>query len=148
MTHNYFAATVLVLLVICQGHSTAADQSTSANVPAIVPAPDEIAVRGVPAYGIHLELEQCLKDAAALLGGENGALHIRIGQAQRFYAAGSGFVLRADFTRDDVPPPMINRIVCWHTGQLIASRISVPPLSSEEPEKALAVPQARPPSQH
>ena len=139
------AATALALFIACQVRSAVAEDSNQSSVPPIVPAADEIPILGVPAFSIHQELEQCLKDAADLLGGEAGTLHLRIGTAQRFYSPRSGFVLRADFTRDDVPPPLINRIVCWHTGQLIASRISAPPLSRKRSEKALAVPHAHPP---
>ena len=144
MTRNSFTATALALLVSCQSYAAAGDESNTGKVPPIVPATDEIPVRGVPAFSIHLELEQCLKDAAAFLGREDSTLHVHIGTSQAFYSPDSGFVLRADFTRDDVSAPLTNRIVCWHTGQLIASRISAPPLSPELSKKAIAVPQANP----
>jgi hypothetical protein len=144
MTRNSFTATALALLVSCQSYASSADESKVGKVPPIVPATDEIPVRGVPAFSIHLELEQCLKDAAALLGREDSTLHVHIGASQAFYSHDSGFVLRADFTRDDVSAPLINRIVCWQNGQLIALRLSAPPLSPELSKKAIAVPQAIP----
>lgn len=144
MTRHSFPPIALALLIASQSHTAAAEQSNAGKVPPVVPASDEVPIRGIPAYGIHLELEQCLKDAATLLGGESNSLHVRVGTVRRFYSPASGFVLRADFTRDDVPSSVINRIVCWHTGQLIASRISTLPLSQEESEKALAVPHALP----
>ena len=144
MNRSLFAVTALAMLIAVASYSATAEPTDAGKLPPIVPASGELPIRGVPAYPIHLELEQCLKDAEALLGGENGTLHVRMGTAQRFSSPDLGFILRADFTRDDVLPPLINRVVCWHTGQLIASRISAPPLSPEQADKALAVPQALP----
>jgi len=144
MGGKYLAAAALALLIGICSHAGAAEKPDPAKAPPIIPATDEVPILGIPAFSIHQELERCLSDAATLLGKENDALHVRIGTPQRFYSPTAGFVLRADFTRDDVLPPLINRIVCWHTGQLIASRISAPPLSAKEREKTLAVPHANP----
>lgn len=144
MTRNSFAATALALLIVCPGQSTLAEEGNAGKVPAVTPAENELPIRGVAAFSIHRELDQCLKDASALLAeGSGGALHAQVGPAHTFFSQEIGYILRADFTRDDVSPPLINRIVCWHTGQLIASRISAPPLAAES-RKVIAVPGANP----
>lgn len=142
MIRNAVTATVAGMCVAFQTHASAAEELSAGKIPPIVPAMDEMPIRGVPVFTIHQELQQCLKDATTFLNG--GAPNARIGTTLIFSSQSAGYILRADFSRDDVSPPLINRIVCWHTGQLIASRISAPPLPSEQSEKALAVPHAFP----
>jgi hypothetical protein len=145
MTRNCYPAIALTVLILSQANTVAADQAKPVKAPPIVPAMDELPVRGVPLFNIHQELDQCVKDATALLGGKSaGPVHVQIGMPQTFFSQDLGYILRADFTRDDVRPPLINRIVCWHSGELIVSRISAPALSPDEPQKAIAVPSANP----
>jgi hypothetical protein len=140
---------VLVLLAPSRLCAAALDESNSVKVPPIVPAADEKPILGVPAWSINEELRQCMSDAAAVLKEQAHAeLHARIAPAHAYYSPESGYILRADFTRDDVSAPLINRIVCWQNGQLIVSSVSAPPLPSEESERPLAVPQLDPPRQY
>jgi hypothetical protein len=142
------AATLMILALIAPSYVVAAGTASErvpGKVPPIAPAANEIPVAGVAVWSIHQELQQCMKDAATTLTGvAHNALHARIGEAHAFVNPVWGYVLRADFTREDVSPPLINRIICWRDGQIIVSRVSTPPLPSVESERPVAVPQKRP----
>jgi len=133
----------LILAAVAILASKTAMGEPAPRIPPIVPASDEVPIRSVPVFSLNQELQQCIKGAAAVLIDEaHSSLHARVGETHAFFNQQTGYVLRADFIRDDVPPPLINRIVCWPNGQLIVLRLSVPGLVSAG--QPLAVPQARP----
>ena len=124
-----------------------ASETAPGKVPPIAPKVNEVLIAAVPVWSIHEQLKQCMKDAAATLTG-NAAIGVRVAAAHAFFSPDAGYVLRADFRRDDVSPPLVNRIVCWQNGQLIVSRISAPPLRSIDAERPLAVPEPYRPRQN
>ena len=84
--------------------------------------------------------------STAMLTGEAPATsHVRVGAAHTFFSPQWGYLLRADFTRDEIAAPSVNRIVCWENGQLIATKLSVMALDSAGAPPPMAVPGAHHP---
>ena len=125
------AAFAVLLAVISAGTSCgAAPQNNADLIPPLAPSGDEVLIRAVPVWSIHLQLNQCLESAERILADPAyAAQHARVGDPVITLNQKWGYLLRADFTRDDVAPPMVNRILCWTDGQIIESKLSVPPLS-------------------
>lgn len=142
------SATALTILLLSAAAATASlvGERNSDLIPPLAPSPDETPVLGVPAFPIHVELDACLQSAGSMLADTaHGAPHVRIGRPFLTLNQKWGFLLRADFTRDDVALPLVNRILCWQNGQLVASKLALPPLDSlAELSHPLAVPGARP----
>jgi hypothetical protein len=142
--------TVVTILLPCLVHQAfaagAGGQVNADLIPPLMPSADEIRVRAVPAFSIHVKLDECLQSAERVLADPaHVTLHTRVGDPFITLNRNWGYLLRADFTRDDVAPPSVNRILCWSDGQLIASKLSVPLLASiAESSHPLAVPGARP----
>lgn len=138
--------TVLALAIPFIAHDVfAADgPGNEETVPPLAPAADEVFIRAVPVWSIHLQLNGCLESAERLLADPaHAALHARVSDPVITLNQKWGYLLRADFTRDDVAPPIVNRILCWTDGQTIASKLSMPPLSSfTSSRKQLMVPGA------
>lgn len=108
----------------------AAAQNNADLIPPLHPSGDEVSIRAVPVWSIHLQLNQCLGSAERILADPaNAALHARVSDPVIALNQKWGYLLRADFTSDDVAPSMVNRILCWTDGQIIASKLSLPPLS-------------------
>ena len=117
-------------------------QNGSGLVPPLSPSADEILVRGVAAFSLHVQLNECVQSAERLLTDlAHAALNAHVGDPVITVNQKWGYLLRADFTRDDVASPLVNRIMCWADGQIIASKLSVPPLTSfTSSRQPLAVP--------
>jgi hypothetical protein len=138
----------LTILTLCFAHSAQAESTRgpeiSSLLPPLVPSPNEVRLLAVPALPIHEQLDQCLEAARRFLDmAEYSLLHVRVGPPYISLNPSWGYLLRADFTRDDVSPPSVNRIVCWQSGQIIASKLAVLPLGPGGEPPPLAVPGAR-----
>ena len=122
-------------------HST---EITRSLLPSFVPDADEIPILGVPLVNVHKAFEQCLSDATASLNDSAGP-PVSVGSPHFYMNQRWGYLLRADFSRGDVTPPSVNRIVCWTDGQIVASRLAILPLGPVEASHPLAVPGIRKP---
>jgi len=143
-----FPAAVLAILTSYNCDAALAGAPNAQNMPPIVPGADEMAIRAVAVLSIHVELDQCIKDAAAILTSQaHSALNAHIDSVHTYLSQSLGYIVRADFTRNGVSPPLVNRIICWQDGQLIVWRVPPPPLPASDNERLLAVPSALP-SQH
>lgn len=148
MTKLFATALTILILSVAPKTATAspAGQENSDLIPPLAPSSDETPVLAVPAFPIHVELDACLESAGRMLANSvHAALHVRIGRPFLTLNQKWGFLLRADFTRDDVALPLVNRVLCWQNGQLVASKLLLPPLDSLAAlSHPLAVPGARP----
>jgi hypothetical protein len=138
-----------MILALCLGGEAFAATGGQENadfIPSLVPAAGEIPVLTVPPWPLHMQLNDCLESAKRVLADPvHAKLHACMSVPFITLNQKWGSLLRADFTRDDVAPPQINRILCWADGQLIASKLSAQPLASiAEYSRLLAVPGARP----
>jgi hypothetical protein len=136
-------AFILAGLHVASGAANAGGMTRSL-LPPPVPAADEQPILGVPALNFYKRLEQCFNEAKANLNDMAGS-PVSVGSAHFALNRRWGYLLRADFTRDDVAPPSINRIVCWGDGQIIAAKLAIPPLESVERSHLLALPGIRKP---
>jgi hypothetical protein len=137
--------TLMILAMPASGGFCAAEAENgprAGTIPTIAPTTDETPVRAVAVWSLNQDLQHCMEDATAVLA--RASLHASVGPIHTYFSPRSGYILRADFTRDGVSPPLTNRIICWQDGQMIVSRIAVPGLDSGTQPPPLAVPQARP----
>jgi hypothetical protein len=116
-----------------------AGELTRSLRPPVVPAADEQPVRAVPVWGLNKRLQQCLSEATANLNDIAGS-PVSVGSAHFALNRRWGYLLRADFTRADVAPPAVNRIVCWQDGEIVAAKLAIAPLEPVEQTHPLAVP--------
>lgn len=138
------AGALLFALSAAQMASAAGAGNGTDAVPPLSPAADEVLILAVPVWSLHLQLNECLQAAERLLADPaHAALHARVGDPVITLNQKWGYLLRADFTRDDVAPPSVNRILCWVDGQIIVSKLSVSSLASfTSSRQPLAVPGA------
>jgi hypothetical protein len=141
-----FATVVMILVLGGQALAATGGRENPELIPPLAPGVDEVPVLAIPPYSLHIQLNDCLESAERVLANPFYAkLHARVGAPFVTLNQSWGYLIRADFTRDDVAPPQINRILCWAGGQLIASRLSIEPLAPiAERSHPLAVPGARP----
>ena len=146
MTKLFASALTILLLSVAAATASPVGHENSGLIPPLSPSSDETPVLAVPALPIHVELDACLESAGSMLTDSvHAALHVRIGRPFLTLNQKWGFLLRADFTRDDVAPPLVNRVLCWQNGQLVASKLALPSLDSlAQLSHPLAVPGARP----
>jgi hypothetical protein len=137
-------AIALILTCLHVAGAASASEITRSLLPPLVPAADEQPIIGVPALDLHKRLEQCFNEAKANLNDMAGS-PVSVGSSHFSLSRHWGFLLRADFTRVDAAPPLVNRIVCWGDGQIIAAKLAIPPLGSVDQRHLLALPGARKP---
>ena len=147
MTKLFVTALTTLLLSVAAATANPVGEQNSELIPPLAPTPDETPVLAVPALPVRVELDACLQSAGSMLADSvHAALHVRIGRPFLTMNQKWGFLLRADFTRDDVALPLVNRVLCWQSGQLVASKLLLPSLDSlAELSHPLAVPGGRRP---